>query len=41
MSLEEKKSRADVVIDNSGRIDETLKQVQTWFDTIIKEKSPE
>lgn len=41
MDLEKKKQLADVVIDNSGRIDDTLKQVQTWFDTFIKENSPE
>ncbi|MGX4686123.1 dephospho-CoA kinase [Vagococcus sp. JNUCC 83] len=32
MTLEEKNKLADVVIDNSGRIDDTLKQVQTWLE---------
>ena len=31
MDLEEKKRLADVVIDNSGSIEETLKQVDNWL----------
>lgn len=31
MDLEEKKRLADVVIDNGGTIDETLKQVEKWL----------
>lgn len=39
MSLEEKKKRAAVVIDNSGSLDDTLKQLDTaWRDLQNKEK---
>lgn len=33
MSLEEKKSRADIVIDNNGTLSETYQQVEKWLES--------